>query len=235
MHTLTVASIVIGLTCVVLLVLLRWKLRRRACNIGKKASCKSLAPACSPDPVRLVHRLCPHNNVLQSIEVEEKDSLDEHLDVLAKKLAEKEGRLRISKYKIHQTQCEIENLQAIDQNVRSKYQEIMGSLRCDLVSNEQECHRLQEQIEWVTRRRAQIRQEVNRGKEMYNKAAAELATNLAEYQRGRADQPTSWCAQRRRQPPSCSERRPSCHPVTPSCGHKVLEPRIAPFCARHED
>lgn len=75
-------------------------------------------------------------------------------------VAFQEGRLRISKYKIHQTQCEIENLQAIDQNVRSKYQEIMGSLRCDLVSNEQECHRLQEQIEWVTRRRAQIRQEV---------------------------------------------------------------------------
>lgn len=38
---------------------------------------------------QLVHRLCPHHNVIQSFEVEQKDSLDEHLDLLTRKLAEK--------------------------------------------------------------------------------------------------------------------------------------------------
>lgn len=65
-------------------------------------------------PVQLVHRLCPHNNVIQSFEVEQKDSLDEHLDVLTRKLAEKvyfialsyklymylHSSLRLMKYKI---------------------------------------------------------------------------------------------------------------------------------------
>lgn len=45
---------------------------------------------CPPcNQVQLVHRLCPHHNVIQSFEVEQKDSLDEHLDVLTRKLAEK--------------------------------------------------------------------------------------------------------------------------------------------------
>ncbi|XP_052751273.1 uncharacterized protein LOC113514538 isoform X2 [Galleria mellonella] len=136
-------------------------------------------------PVQLVHRLCPHHNVVQSYEVEQKDSLDDHLDVLTRKLAEKEGRLRISKSKIRETQHEIDNLHAIDHDVRLKYREIMESLRKDLMSNEKECKKLQEQIEWVSRRRAELRDEVRRGQRLYGEAAAELASNLAELQRGR--------------------------------------------------
>lgn len=71
-----------------------------------------------------------------------------------------EGRLRLSKSKIRETQNEIENLQAIDQGVRFRYREIMESLRSDLLTNEKECKKLQERIEWVSRRRAEIREEV---------------------------------------------------------------------------
>ncbi|KAJ0170767.1 hypothetical protein K1T71_013539 [Dendrolimus kikuchii] len=127
MNTTVVAGL--GVAFVILLLLIRWKWR-------SKVSC----PPCTP--VQLVHRLCPHNNVVQRFEVEQKDSLDDHLDVLTRKLAEKEGRLRLSKSKIRETQNEIENLHAIDHDVR-------------------------------------------RGQRLYGEAAAELANNLAELQRGR--------------------------------------------------
>lgn len=71
-----------------------------------------------------------------------------------------EGRLRLSKSKIRETQHELDNLHAIDQGVRFKYREIMDSLKTDLLSNEKECKKLQEQIEWVSRRRAELKDEV---------------------------------------------------------------------------
>ncbi|KOB69950.1 Uncharacterized protein OBRU01_16055, partial [Operophtera brumata] len=134
----------IGVALIVLGLLLRWKWKSRAPTAVASAT---------------VHRLCPHNNVVQCFEVEQKDSLDDHLDVLTRKLAEKE------------TQHEIDNLHAIDQNVRYKYREVMDSLKKDLLCNEKDCRKLQEQIEW----------------RQYAEAAAELATNLAELQRGRND------------------------------------------------
>ncbi|XP_052744957.1 uncharacterized protein LOC112045411 [Bicyclus anynana] len=175
---------------------------------------QNTSPACTP--VHLVHRLCPHNNVVQGFEVEKKDSLDEHLDALTRKLAEKEGRLHMSKYKIRETQDEIQNLQAIDHDVRSKYREIMDSLRSDLCSNERECKKLQEQIEWVSRRRAEIRDEVHQGQKLYGAAAMELATNLAELQRGRTidtritdkPQPVSSCSIRARREPNLPRASP---------------------------
>ncbi|CAH0401674.1 unnamed protein product [Chilo suppressalis] len=170
------AAAALGVVLVLLLLVFRWKWR--------STKVETECPPCSP-AVTLVHRLCPHHNVVQSFEVEEKDSLDEHLDVLTRKLAEKEGRLRLSKSKIRETQHEIESLHAIDHDVRTKYREIMESLRTDLLTNEKECKRLQEQIEWVSRRRAEIRDEVRRGQKLYGEAAAELASNLAELQRGR--------------------------------------------------
>ncbi|KAL4708601.1 hypothetical protein ACJJTC_014209 [Scirpophaga incertulas] len=166
----------------------------------------------SNSTTHLVHRLCPHNNVVQSFRVEHKDSLDEHLDVLTKKLAEKEGRLRISKSKIRETQNEIDNLHAIDDDVRRKHRRVLESLRVDLMESERECRRLQEQIEWVSRRRAEIRDEVHQGQKMYVEAAAELANNLTEMYRGRpadrvTDKPHNRCSEnslsylrRRREP-----------------------------------
>lgn len=175
----TYAAAVAGLGVVLILLALVYKWKWRSCK--SEEAC----PPCSP--VQLVHRLCPHNNVVQCFEVEQKDSLDDHLDVLTRKLAEKEGRLRLSKSKIRETQNEIDNLHAIDQNVRFKYREIMDSLKTDLLGNEKECKKLQEQIEWVSRRRAELKDEVRRGQRLYGEAAAELATNLAELQRGRVD------------------------------------------------
>ncbi|CAB3227722.1 unnamed protein product [Arctia plantaginis] len=164
----------LGVVFIAILLVFRWKLR----------ALKS-QPECALGNQVHVHRLCPHHNVVQRYQVEEKDSLDEHLDVLTRKLAEKEGRLRLSKSKIRQTQNEIENLHAIDHDVRIKYREIMESLRNDLLTNEKECKKLQEQIEWVSRRRGELKEEVRRGQRLYGEAAAELASNLAELQRGR--------------------------------------------------
>ncbi|XP_072932705.1 uncharacterized protein [Epargyreus clarus] len=140
----------LGVVLLLLLLFVRWRWRNP----------KSPFPSCAP--AQLVHRLCPHHNVVQQFAVEEKDSLDEHLDVLTRKLAEKEGRLRVSKLKVRETQHEIENLHAIDHDVRARYRDLMESLRSDLLSNEKECKRIQEQIEWVSRRRAEIRDEENR-------------------------------------------------------------------------
>uniref|UniRef100_A0A2A4JGN1 Uncharacterized protein n=1 Tax=Heliothis virescens TaxID=7102 RepID=A0A2A4JGN1_HELVI len=170
----------LGVAIVLVLLFLRWKWRSLAVKEIEEESCQSCGV-----PTQVVHRLCPHHNVVQRFEVEEKDSLDEHLDVLTRKLAEKEGRLRLSKSKIRETQNEIENLHAIDHDVRIRYREIMESLRKDLLTNEKECKRLQEQIEWVSRRRAELKDEVRRGQRLYGEAAAELASNLAELQRGR--------------------------------------------------
>ncbi|XP_072932695.1 uncharacterized protein [Epargyreus clarus] len=164
----------LGVVLLLLLLFVRWRWRNP----------KSPFPSCAP--AQLVHRLCPHHNVVQQFAVEEKDSLDEHLDVLTRKLAEKEGRLRVSKLKVRETQHEIENLHAIDHDVRARYRDLMESLRSDLLSNEKECKRIQEQIEWVSRRRAEIRDEVRRGQKLYGEAAMELASNLTEMQRGRA-------------------------------------------------
>ncbi|VVD00681.1 uncharacterized protein LOC126979821 [Leptidea sinapis] len=168
-----------GFTVVVLLVLvlISWKWR------SKKTRTVQSQP--STTPVQLVHKLCPHRNVVQSYLLEQKDSLDEHLDVLTRKLAEKEGRLQLSKYKISETQNEIENLHAIDHGVQQKYREVMEALRKDLTFNERECKRLQEQIEWVSRRRAELNSEVNRGHKLYGDAALSLEANLAEMLRGR--------------------------------------------------
>ncbi|XP_046973237.1 uncharacterized protein LOC124539909 [Vanessa cardui] len=166
----------LGLVFLALILFVRWRWR----------SNKPLPHYQPCTPVQLVHRLCPHNNVVQSFEVEQKDSLDEHLDVLTRKLAEKEGRLHLSKSKIRETQLEIENLHAIDNDVRTRYREIMQSLRNDLLSNEKECKKLQEKIEWVSRRRAELKDEVRRGQRLYGEAAAELANNLSELQRGRS-------------------------------------------------
>lgn len=44
--------------------------------------------------------------------------------------------------------------------MQTQYREIMESLRKDLLGNEKECKKLQEQIEWVSRRRAELRDEV---------------------------------------------------------------------------
>ncbi|CAG9569205.1 unnamed protein product [Danaus chrysippus] len=168
----------------------------------------SSCPTCTV-PVQLVHKLCPHRNVVQRYQVEQKDSLDDHLDVLTRKLAEKEGRLRLSKSKIRETQNEIENLHAIDQDVRVRYREIMESLRADLLANEKECKKLQEQIEWVSRKRAELRDEVRLGQKLYGEAAAELASNLAEIQKGRSVdvkvtdkplEPSSTSLRRRKEP-----------------------------------
>ncbi|XP_022827595.1 uncharacterized protein LOC111357222 isoform X2 [Spodoptera litura] len=157
MNAVTAASL--GVALVLILVYLRWKWR----EIRLHLACQSqeVEKDCPPSaPVQMVHRLCPHHNVVQRFEVEQKDSLDEHLDVLTRKLAEKEGRLRLSKSKIRETQNEIESLHAIDHDVRLRYREIMESLRKDLLCNEKECKKLQEQIEWVSRRRAQLKEEV---------------------------------------------------------------------------
>ncbi|CAH0721213.1 unnamed protein product, partial [Brenthis ino] len=62
----------------------------------------------------------------------------------------------------------------------------MDSLKNDLLDNEKECKKLQEQIEWVSRRRAELRDEVRRGQRLYGEAATELASNLSELQRGRS-------------------------------------------------
>uniref|UniRef100_A0A2H1VY53 SFRICE_002377 n=1 Tax=Spodoptera frugiperda TaxID=7108 RepID=A0A2H1VY53_SPOFR len=182
MNAVTAASL--GVAIILLLLYLRWKWREVKLQLASQTQEfeKDNPPF---TPVQMVHRLCPHHNVVQCFEVEQKDSLDEHLDVLTRKLAEKEGRLRLSKSKIRETQNEIESLHAIDHDVRSRYREIMESLRKDLLCNEKECKKLQEQIEWVSRRRAQLKEEVRRGKRLYGEAAAELASNLAELQRGR--------------------------------------------------
>ncbi|PZC80685.1 uncharacterized protein LOC110373581 isoform X1 [Helicoverpa armigera] len=179
MNAVTAAGL--GVAIVLIILFLRWKWRSFAAKEIEEDA-HTYVPCA---PMQVVHRLCPHHNVVQRYEVEEKDSLDEHLDVLTRKLAEKEGRLRLSKSKIRETQNEIENLHAIDHDVRVRYREIMESLRKDLLSNEKECKRLQEQIEWVSRRRAELKDEVRRGQRLYGEAAAELASNLAELQRGR--------------------------------------------------
>ncbi|XP_022113098.2 uncharacterized protein LOC110991864 isoform X2 [Pieris rapae] len=154
----TIIAAGLAVTIIALLMLFRWRWRTP----------KVEAP--SYTPVQLVHRLCPHNNVVQGIEVEQKDSLDEHLDVLTRKLADKN---------------EIENLHALDNDVKIKYREIMNMLKQDLHSNEKECKKIQEQIEWVSRRRAELNSEVQRGQILYGEAALELASNLAELQKGR--------------------------------------------------
>ncbi|XP_063368995.1 uncharacterized protein LOC134657383 [Cydia amplana] len=156
----TIAAAGLGVALILILLVLRWKVRtlkqppqpELVGDADVLSGCRS---------TQLVHRLCPHNNVVQSYGVEEKDSLDDHLDILARKLAEKESRLRLSKSKIRETQNEIQNLHAIDQNVRLRYREIMDSLRNDLTSNEKECRKLQEQIEWVSRRRAELKEEAS--------------------------------------------------------------------------
>ncbi|XP_045506798.1 uncharacterized protein LOC123702975 isoform X2 [Colias croceus] len=148
-----------GATIILLLLVVRWKWR----------SSKD-EPNLQQTSLQLVHRLCPHNNVVQGIEVEQKDSLDEHLDVLTRKLADKN---------------EIENLHALDLNVQQEYRQIMDMLRQDLMNNEKECKKIQEQIEWVSRRRAELNNEVQRGQLLYGEAAMELASNLSELQRGR--------------------------------------------------
>ncbi|XP_034837451.1 uncharacterized protein [Maniola hyperantus] len=173
------AAAAAGLALIVLILLVCWKLRR---SKSPEAEQPCLLPC---TPVQLVHELCPHNDEVQRSEVEKKDTLDEHLDALTRKLAEKEGRLHMSKYKIRETQDEILSLHAIDHDVRAKYREIMDALRSELTSNEKECKKLQEQIEWVSRRRAELGDEVRRGQQLYGDAAMELATNLAELQRGR--------------------------------------------------
>ncbi|CAK1594614.1 unnamed protein product [Parnassius mnemosyne] len=178
MNNTAIASI--GLILLVVLLYIRQKWKQKA----------EPDPPTVSVPVQLVHRLCPHNNVVQRYAVEQKDSLDEHLDLLARKLAEKEGRLRLSKSRIAETQNEIENLHAIDYDLRHKYREIMDSLRNDLLNNEKECKRLQEQIEWVSRRRAELHDEVRRSQRLYGDAAVKLATNLAELQRGRESRVT---------------------------------------------
>ncbi|KAI5645602.1 hypothetical protein NE865_02269 [Phthorimaea operculella] len=176
-----------GAAVVLLLLIIRSRLSRSASKQEVSPPSQSEPPSrsISVEPQQVVHRLCPHHNVVQSFPVEQKDSIDEHLDVLTRKLAEKEGRLRLSKSKIRETQFEIENLQAIDQDVRHRYREIMENLKTDLLANEKECMKLQEQIEWVSRRRAELREEVRHGQRMYGEAAAELANNLADIQRSR--------------------------------------------------
>ncbi|XP_068625722.1 uncharacterized protein [Battus philenor] len=183
-----------------------------------------------PAPVQLVHRLCPHHNVVQRFAVEQKDSLDDHLDALTRKLAEKEGRLRLSKSKIRETQNEIDNLHAIDHNVRQKYHEVMDSLRTDLLNNETECKRLQDQIEWVSRRRAELHDEVRRGEKLYGAAALKLANNLAELHRGQmkvTDKPqvqSSYDSLRQRAEPRMPRAEPLSTVVIKTSMHSSPEP-----------
>lgn len=98
--------------------------------------------------------MCPKNT--RSLE----KLLDAHSQIYFLLIFFQEGRLRLSKSKIRETQNEIDNLHAIDLNVKVKYREIMESLKTDLMSNEKECKKLQEQIEWVSRRRAELKDEV---------------------------------------------------------------------------
>ncbi|XP_048001794.1 uncharacterized protein LOC125238476 isoform X1 [Leguminivora glycinivorella] len=158
----TIAAAGLGVALILILLVLRWKVRTMKMVVHSRPESigdADILSGCRSS--QLVHRLCPHNNVIQSFDVEQKDSLDDHLDILARKLADKESRLRLSKSKIRETQNEIQNLQAIDQSVRLRYREIMDSLRNDLSSNEKECRKLQEQIEWVSRRRAELKEEAS--------------------------------------------------------------------------
>ncbi|XP_038219741.1 uncharacterized protein LOC119838002 [Zerene cesonia] len=203
-----IVAAAVGATVVLLLLVIRWKWR----------SSKD-EPNLQQASLQLVHRLCPHNNVVQGIEVEQKDSLDEHLDVLTRKLADKEGRLRLSKYKIRETQNEIENLHALDHDVQQKYRQIMDMLRQDLMHNEKECKKIQEQIEWVSRRRAELNNEVQRGQLLYGEAAMELASNLSELQRGRGTEHRVTEKPHRQESPSALRHRkepqlPRATPIT---------------------
>ncbi|CAH0597678.1 unnamed protein product [Chrysodeixis includens] len=218
----------LGVVIVLLLLFVRWKWRMYNVKFLDDDPDGETCPPCSP--VQLMHRLCPHHNVVQRFPVEEKDSLDEHLDVLTRKLAEKEGRLRLSKSKIRETQNEIENLHAIDHDVRTKYREIMESLRTDLLSNEKECKKLQEQIEWVSRRRAELKVEVHRGQRLYGEAAAELASNLAELQRGRVPEHRVTDKPHRQHSLTSLRHRKEPIPRTPPVGSLVIKnsPPISP-------
>lgn len=73
---------------------------------------------------------------------------------------QQEGKLLLSKTKIRQTQNEIDNLHAIDYDVRSRYKNIMDTLKAELLTNEKDCKTLQHQIEWVSKRRAELQDEV---------------------------------------------------------------------------
>lgn len=47
--------------------------------------------------------------------------------------------------------------------MQHKYRQVMDLLRQDLLNNEKECKKIQEQIEWVSRRRAELNSEVRNG------------------------------------------------------------------------
>lgn len=64
-------------------------MEKKKFHIANHCDCVQAQPECALGNQLHVHRLCPHHNVVQRYQVEEKDSLDEHLDVLTRKLAEK--------------------------------------------------------------------------------------------------------------------------------------------------
>lgn len=137
----------------------------------------------------LARKVSSHKDLPESLEPEKKESLDSQLDVLSQKLAEKESKLRVSKSRIRETQQVIDSIpQSVDADVRTKYQDIMNNLKYDLQYNETECKKIQEEIEWISRKRAELKSDVRQGQQLYSLAAAELAYNLTELQKGKVSE-----------------------------------------------
>ncbi|XP_041985267.1 uncharacterized protein LOC121737668 isoform X2 [Aricia agestis] len=137
-------------------------------------------PPCRP--LQLLHNLRspPKTTAFQ---VKESDSVDERLDRLAEALADKESHCYLSKFKILSTKHEMSQL---GDGSKQQYRSILEGLRKELSAAEVECRRIQQLIEWVSQRRAELNDEIQLGHRMYGRAATELASNLTDLQQGRS-------------------------------------------------
>ncbi|GBP06330.1 hypothetical protein EVAR_3645_1 [Eumeta japonica] len=120
---------------------------------------------------------------------DENDAVDEHLDKLSKQLGLTENEVRTTRCKIRETKDEMSNVEALDEETKNKYVQLINALREDLDSAEKESRLLQFRIEKIVQRRVALGDQVEQGRQRFRCAAARLAARIGELHRGRQLEP----------------------------------------------
>ncbi|XP_069685671.1 myosin heavy chain, clone 203-like isoform X1 [Periplaneta americana] len=95
------------------------------------------------------------------------ESLETQLQTLVDKLAEKESLLRVSRDKITQAEEKINSLQSSSSEIQDQYKMIMSELKQELAKTEVQCTDLHRQIDYITKRREELKNEVLKEQQTY--------------------------------------------------------------------
>ncbi|KAL2740405.1 DNA repair protein RecN-like [Vespula squamosa] len=109
---------------------------------------------------------------------ENQENMDMKLQTLTEKLTEKERMLKQSQYKIKSVEKALNDIENKTSTCRSRYKSLMSDLKLDVHKTEEEVKSLQSQVSNLSLRREELKKEVVKQQEEYEKMLIHFTKDL---------------------------------------------------------